>query len=135
MDLARSYLSLLAAQPGRPLALFAPRRVGKTFFLDHDLAPEANKSGLLSVYADLWLHKTSPLFAVNHALEEALDDLLVPASNVGKMGKADAVKFAIGNLPKTKWLPKQMRVTGYDGPARKAKPAKKIVKAAKKAKR
>ena len=38
--LAQGYLSLLAAQPGRPLALFALRRVGKTFFLDHDLAPE-----------------------------------------------------------------------------------------------
>ena len=39
--LAKSYLELLEAQPGRPLAMFAPRRVGKTFFLDHDLAPAA----------------------------------------------------------------------------------------------
>ncbi|MFN0299283.1 MAG: hypothetical protein ACKVQU_02900 [Burkholderiales bacterium] len=30
-ELARGYLLLLKAQPGRPIALFAPRRVGKTF--------------------------------------------------------------------------------------------------------
>ena len=39
--LAQSYLHLLEAQPGRPIALFAPRRVGETFFLDHDLMPAA----------------------------------------------------------------------------------------------
>lgn len=52
-ELARSYLTLLAAQPGRPIALFAPRRVGKTFFLDSDLGPGAVKAGLIPVYADL----------------------------------------------------------------------------------
>jgi uncharacterized protein len=31
-ELARSYLELLKAQPGCPIALFAPRRVGKTFW-------------------------------------------------------------------------------------------------------
>jgi hypothetical protein len=30
--LAESYLGLLTAQPGRLLALFAPRCVGKTYF-------------------------------------------------------------------------------------------------------
>jgi uncharacterized protein len=59
-ELARSYLKLLRAQRGRPLALFAPRRVGKTFFLDHDLAPIARKTGLLPVYADVWLQRTAP---------------------------------------------------------------------------
>ncbi len=48
-SLAQSYLALLDAQPGRPLALFAPRRVGKTFFLDHDLAPRATEAGILPV--------------------------------------------------------------------------------------
>ena len=85
--IAQSYLALLGAQPGRPLALFAPRRVGKTFFLDHDLTPAAKKAKLLPVYADLWLHKSAPLEAVNHALEEALDDLLVPSSNIGKVAR------------------------------------------------
>ena len=62
--------------------------------------------------------------AIVDAVREAMGD--DHASNVAKMDKAGAVKFAVANLPKTKWLPKQLRVTGYDGPAKKAKakPAK-----------
>lgn len=111
-ELAQSYLALLGAQPGRPLALFAPRRVGKTFFLDHDLAPEAKEAGMLPVYADLWLHKSAPLEAVNHALEEALDDLLVPASHVGKLAKTPVKKIGVlgtsvdlGDEPRRRALP------------------------------
>ncbi len=93
-DLARSYLSLLRAQPGRPIALFAPRRVGKTHFLDHDLAPVARTAGLLPVYADVWLQRTAPLDAINHALEEALDDATVPGGRVGKLAKTPVRKIA-----------------------------------------
>lgn len=110
--IAQSYLALLGAQPGRPLALFAPRRVGKTFFLDHDLAPAAQKAGMLPVYADLWLHKSAPLEAVNHALEEALDDLLVPGSTIGKMAKTQVKKIGVlgasvelGDAPRRRPLP------------------------------
>ena len=89
--LAASYLALLAAQPGRPIALFAPRRVGKTFFLDSDLAPAARDAGLVPVYADLWLHREAPLEAINHALEEAIDDVSVPATKAGRRART-AVK-------------------------------------------
>lgn len=110
--IAQGYLALLGAQPGRPLALFAPRRVGKTFFLDHDLAPEAKQAGMLPVYADLWLHKSAPLEAVNHALEEALDDLLVPTSTIGKVAKTQVKKIGVlgasadlGDAPQRRTLP------------------------------
>lgn len=110
--LAQGYLALLGAQPGRPLALFAPRRVGKTFFLDHDLAPEAKQAGMLPVYADLWLHKSAPLEAVNHALEEALDDLLVPTSTIGKVARTQVKKIGVlgasvdlGDAPHRRTLP------------------------------
>lgn len=93
--IAQSYLALLGAQPGRPLALFAPRRVGKTFFLDHDLAPVAKRAGILPVYADLWLYKSVPLEAVNHALEEALDDLRVPTSKFAKVAKTPVKKIGV----------------------------------------
>jgi len=112
--LARSYLHLLDAQPGRPIALFAPRRVGKTFFLDHDLTPEAKKAGLVPVYADIWLHKTSPLAAINHALEEALDDARVPASQIGKVARTPVKKLGglgasveFGEEPRRRKLPGQ----------------------------
>jgi hypothetical protein len=110
--LAQAYLALLTAQPGRLLALFAPRRVGKTFFLDHDLAPKAKEVGMLPVYADLWLHKSAPLEAVNHALEEALDDLLVPVGNIGKMAKTPVKRLGVlgasvdlGDEPRRRALP------------------------------
>ena len=110
--LAQSYLSLLQAEPGRPLALFAPRRVGKTFFLDHDLAPEAESVGLLPVYADLWLNQSAPLDAINHALEEKLDELSVPHSRAGQIGqtpvkKVGALGFSLdlGEAPALRDLP------------------------------
>jgi hypothetical protein len=51
------------------------------------------------------------------------------AVNVARMDKGAAAKFAAANLPKTKWLPKQLRVPGYDGP--KGKTAKAPAKKAK----
>ena len=111
-ELAASYAALLRAQPGRPLALFAPRQVGKTHFLDHDLAPLARAQGLAPVYADLWLQQAAPLDAINHALEEALDDANVPASALGKIGRtavkkigAASVRIDLGDAPMRRALP------------------------------
>lgn len=56
------------------------------------------------------------------AVREAMGD--DHATKVGAMDKTAAAKFATANLPKTKWLPKQLRVSGYDGPAKKAAKAK-----------
>lgn len=111
-ELAKTYLALLDSQPGRPLAMFAPRRVGKTYFLDHDLAPAAAKHPLLPVYADLWNHKANPLEAINHALEEALDDINVPKTRAGRFGKTPIKKLgligasvALGDAPARRALP------------------------------
>jgi uncharacterized protein len=109
---AQSYLALLGAQPGRPLALYAPRRVGKTFFLDHDQTSAAKDAKLLPVYVDLWLHKSAPLEAVNHALEKAMDDLLGSSSNIGKVAKTPVKKIRnpgtsveLGEEPHRRTLP------------------------------
>jgi uncharacterized protein len=111
-ELAAGYIGLLKAQPGRPLAMFAPRRVGKTHFLDHDLAPAAVEAGLLPVYADLWLQKAHPLEAINHALEESLDDVTVPRSRVGRMARTPVKKLGLigasvdlGEAPARRALP------------------------------
>jgi uncharacterized protein len=110
--LAESYLALLRAQPGRPLAMFAPRRVGKTFFLDHDLAPAAKRAGILPVYADLWLQKSAPLDAINHALEEALDDVSVPRGRAARLAQTPIRKVGalgasvdLGDAPVRRALP------------------------------
>ncbi|MCL2523189.1 MAG: hypothetical protein FWF17_01135 [Betaproteobacteria bacterium] len=102
----------MAADAGRPLALFAPRRVGKTYFLDHDLTPAARQGKMLPVYADLWLHKADPLGAINHALEEALDDATVPEGAVGKIAKTPVKKINVlgtgvdlGEAPQRRPLP------------------------------
>lgn len=111
-ELAKSYIGLLNAQPGRPIAMFAPRRVGKTYFLDNDLAPAAEQAGMLPVYADLWANKSDPLDAINHALEEALDDALVPKSRAGKIGRTSVKKLGLlgasidmGEAPARRALP------------------------------
>lgn len=113
-ELANSYLALLKAQPGRPIALFAPRRVGKTYFLDGDLTPAAEKSGLLPVYADLWLNRASPLDAINHALEETMDDVNVPKSSAAKLAKTTVKKIGalsasleFGEEPARRQLPEK----------------------------
>lgn len=112
--LAVSYLKLLAAQPGRPIALFAPRQVGKTFFLDHDLTPAATKAGLLPVYADIWLHRSEPLEAINHTLEEALDDFTVPKGRMGRLARTGVRKVGamgasleLGEPPRRRALPQE----------------------------
>lgn len=113
-ELAISYLALLKAQPGRPIALFAPRRVGKTYFLDGDLTPAAEGIGFLPVYADLWLNRASPLEAINQALEESLDDVNVPKSGMGKLGRTHVKKVGLlsaslelGAAPARRELPLQ----------------------------
>jgi hypothetical protein len=92
--------------------MFAPRRVGKTFFLDHDLAPVARNAGLLPVYADLWLQRSAPLEAINHALEEALDDISVPQGAAGKLAETAVKKLGalgasldFGEAPARRALP------------------------------
>lgn len=112
LPLARAYLHMLAATPGRPVALFARRRVGKTHFLVTDLLPEAAASGLAPVYADVWLNRAEPVGAINHALEEALDDATVPRGKLGKNARTPVKKLGmlgvqvdLGDEPKRRPLP------------------------------
>jgi uncharacterized protein len=62
----------------------------------------------------VWLHKTAPLDAINHALEEALDDALVPQGAAGKAAKTPVKKLGgfgasieFGDEPKRRELPAQ----------------------------
>jgi ParB family transcriptional regulator, chromosome partitioning protein len=67
-----------------------------------------------------------PKTVIAEAVREAMGD--EHADKINRMDKGTASKFAAANLPKLKWLPKQLRVKGYDGPAKKVaakKPAAK----------
>jgi hypothetical protein len=105
-----------AAQPRRPIALFAPRQVGRTFFLDHDLTPTGAKAGLLPVCADVWLHRAATLEAINHAIEEAIeeaiDDATVPKGKIARVAKTPVRKIGaigasleVGEPPQRRALP------------------------------
>lgn len=47
------------------------------------------------------------------------------ARKVSGKPKNEVVAFALANIPKTGWLPPELRTAHYDGPGAKAKPAKK----------
>ena len=71
-ELARRVLRLLIDGPGTALALFAPRRTGKTEFLSFDLAPVADKLRHRVIYVSFWEAPASPLAVLLHALEGSL---------------------------------------------------------------
>jgi len=67
---------------------------------------------MLPVYADVWLQRAAPLDAINHALEEALDDVTVPAGKAGKLAKTPVKKIGaagasleLGDEPRRRALP------------------------------
>jgi len=93
--LARRLIALLLDGTGDPLALTGERRIGKTSFLLSDLTPEARTRGFLPVYVDIWQHRNDALEAVNYALQEAIDDLEVPATKAGKRMKTSVKKVGL----------------------------------------
>ena len=94
--LAAKYLDLLLDGPGDPLALFAPRRVGKTSFLLNELGLAAKARGFLPIYIDVWQNRSDALSAINYALQESLDDLKVPASTAARRLKTVVKRIGIG---------------------------------------
>ena len=81
-------------QPSRPLP--APRRTGKSTFLQADLVPELEKRGVVVVYVDLWSdQKRDPGSLIAEVVGRALIKHLGP---VAKAAKAGAVPPLSGNL-------------------------------------
>lgn len=96
--LVASYLTLLRDGPGDPIALQSPRRWGKTTFLQSEIMPAARAAGYLSVYIDVWQNRDDVLSAINYGLQEAIDDLDVPTSTVGKRMKTRVNKIGMAAL-------------------------------------
>lgn len=73
----------------------------------------------------------APQALVVKAIREALGD--EHANKFAKGKKNAAWKFAVANVPKTNWLPPELRTSHYDGPGSKAKAKAKAKPAKKKA--
>jgi hypothetical protein len=70
-QLAQRYLQTFQIGLVSAQALFAPRRMGKSEFLEQDLIPAAQKSGLLTAYLNLWDAREHPRGALISALARA----------------------------------------------------------------
>jgi hypothetical protein len=97
-QLVASYLGLLLKGPGDPIALQSPRRLGKTTFLLTEMLPAARAAGLLPVYIDVWQNRSDVLAAINYGLQEAIDDLEVPASTVGRRLRTKVSRVSMAAL-------------------------------------
>jgi diguanylate cyclase (GGDEF)-like protein len=97
-DLAATYLNVLTKGAGDPIALQCPRRWGKTTFLLNEMSEAAVDAGFLCVYIDVWQNRSDVLGAINYGLQEAIDDLDVPKSVVGKRLKTVINKVSAGPI-------------------------------------
>jgi hypothetical protein len=83
--------SMLSDAPNG-LFLAAPRRTGKSTFLQLDLAPELQHRGVVVVYVDLWADKSrDPAELIARAIERQLQENL---GAIGKVAKKAGVKEA-----------------------------------------
>lgn len=96
--LVKSYLDMLRDGAGDPIALQSPRRWGKTTFLLAEVSATAQQSGFLPVYIDVWQNRDDVLSAINYGLQEAIDDLEVPATTAGKRLKTKVNKVGVAAM-------------------------------------
>lgn len=69
--LARKYVDTFEVGLISAQALFAPRRMGKSEFLEKDLTPAARLAGYLCAYLNLWDSREKPRLALVSALTAA----------------------------------------------------------------
>lgn len=104
-NLAASVLER-ASRMGR-IALFGPRQTGKTSLLTEEVMPLAANNGYLPIYIECWKDRTNVVGTMLYALQQAIDDLSVPAKGVArtattpvrKLGFASA-SIELGDSPK-----------------------------------
>ncbi len=92
-ELAQRYFaSLLDGTSGR-LALFGPRRTGKTSLIRREIMPLAEGMGLLAVYCDCWQDRLDPLGSIIFALESAIEAIEVPTSKIRRRLQTEVTKL------------------------------------------
>lgn len=71
-DLTDDFMVVFEIGSSQSLTLFAPRRMGKSEFILHDLIPEAERQGYKTAYVDFWTHQEDPVRSLRSGLELAL---------------------------------------------------------------
>jgi hypothetical protein len=107
--LVKHYFKGLLEGSGR-LALFGPRRTGKTSLICRELLPLAEQRGMLPVYCDCWQDRSDPIGSINFALDTAMERLEVPTSKIRRtlatqVTKLGAAGFSIEFGPEPKGRP------------------------------
>ena len=59
-ELADHYLKIFDIGISSNIAIFAPRRRGKTLFLLKDIAPLAQEKNYIPIYTSFWLNPNAP---------------------------------------------------------------------------
>ncbi|AZL83354.1 hypothetical protein EIJ81_00370 (plasmid) [Aliivibrio salmonicida] len=71
-DLAKLIIDNMKANLFDRVTIFAPRKRGKTKFVQHDVIPLALKAGVLPIYVDFWLFENEPersfIYGVNESI-------------------------------------------------------------------
>lgn len=79
------------------LFIAAPRRTGKTHFIQNDLLPEMGKRGALTIYIDLWADmQTDPAKLIADSIKTKLREHLPKA--IGFARKIGLAKFGVGQI-------------------------------------
>jgi len=77
------------------LFLAAPRRTGKSTFLQRDLAPELEKRGIVVVYVDLWAdQKRDPGSLIAEAIGKVVEAHLGFIAKAAKAARLDSINVA-----------------------------------------
>lgn len=85
----------LFADAHNGLFLAAPRRTGKSTFLQHDLKPELERQGLAVVYVDLWAdQRQDPGLLIADAIGKALGERLNPIERAAKRAGVQGLTLA-----------------------------------------
>jgi len=94
--LAEKYLKALDIGLINRLALFAPRRRGKTLYLMNDLAPLSEKNGYYPVYVNLWDNIESPHLSILEALRNSLK-IIKKRGKLSTLLTTPIQKLSLGN--------------------------------------
>jgi hypothetical protein len=89
---ARYFEQLLGGTSGR-MALFGPRRTGKTSLITREIVPLAEKAGMVPVYCDCWQDRSDPLGSIIFALECAIERVEVSPSKITRRLQTEVKKL------------------------------------------